>query len=118
MYLPNNEIMSHNSRPPSIVYGPATPVPLRMTFTELLDHNAVVHGDRPTVISDPQSKTLSFQELRDRSIQLARAMSRDGVGKGDLVAISLGSRTEDLETGGVGGLGDGTVLREVDAHGR
>ena len=69
-----------------------------MTFSELLDHNVEVRGDRPAVISEPQVQTLSFRQLRQRSIQLARAMANDGIGNGDLVAISLGSRVEYLET--------------------
>lgn len=87
-----------DERPPSIVYGPSTPVPLSMTFSELLDHNVEVRGDRPAVISEPQGLTLSFRQLRERSIRLARAMSQDGIGSGDLVAISLGSRVEYFET--------------------
>ncbi|KAK3115785.1 hypothetical protein LTR53_004516 [Teratosphaeriaceae sp. CCFEE 6253] len=89
---------SQDERPPSIVYGPATPVPLTMTFSELLDHHVEVRGDQAAVISVPQGLTRSFQQLRDRSLQLARAMAKDGVGKGDLVAISLGSRVEYFET--------------------
>lgn len=89
---------AHDGRPPSIIYGPSTPVPLTMTFTELLDQNAEIRGSRPAVVSHPQNKTMSFQDLRKRSIQLARAMAKDGIGKGDLVAISLGSRTEYFET--------------------
>lgn len=87
-----------DDRPPSIVYGPSTPVPLKMTFSELLDYNVEVRGDRPAVISEPQGQTLSFRRLRDRSTRLARAMAQDGIGKGDLVAISLGSRVEYFET--------------------
>lgn len=87
-----------DDRPPSIVYGPSTPVPLKMTFSELLDHNVEVRGDRPAVISAPQGQILSFRQLRDRSTRLARAMAQDGIGKGDLVAIALGSRVEYFET--------------------
>ncbi|SMY24531.1 unnamed protein product [Zymoseptoria tritici ST99CH_1A5] len=93
-----SEVPSKDERLPSIVYGPATPVPLKMIFPELLDYNAEVRGDRPAVISDPQDLTLSFRQLRERSIRLARAMANDGIGKGDLVAISLGSRVEYFET--------------------
>lgn len=90
---------AHDDRPPSIVYGPATPVPLTMTFSQLLDYHAEVRGDRPAVISHPQKgHTLTFRQLRERSMQLARAMAKDGIGKGDLVAISLGSRVEYFET--------------------
>lgn len=69
-----------------------------MTFSELLDHHAEVRGDRPAIISDPQNLTVSFSQLRERSIRLARAMAQDGIGKGDMVAITLGSRSEYFET--------------------
>ncbi len=85
------------TRPPSIVYGPSSPVPICMTFGELLDYHAEVRGDRPAVISHVQGYTVSFKQLRARSLQLARAMAEDGVGKGDLVAISMGSRVEYFE---------------------
>jgi non-ribosomal peptide synthetase component F len=89
---------SHNGSQPSIVYGPATPVPLTMTFGELLDYHVEVRGDHTAVISHPQDKKLSWRQLSDRSIKMARALAEDGVGKGSLVAISLGSRTEYFET--------------------
>jgi len=69
-----------------------------MTFSELLDHHVEVRGDQPAVISHPQGVTVSFRQLRERSIQLAQAMAKDGIEKGDLVAISLGSRVEYFET--------------------
>lgn len=88
-----------DERPPSIVYGPATPIPLTMTFSELLDHHAKVRGDRPAVVSHPQQgRVVSFRQLQERSMQLARAMAKGGIGNGDLVAISLGSRIEYFET--------------------
>jgi acyl-CoA synthetase (AMP-forming)/AMP-acid ligase II len=69
-----------------------------MTFGELLDYHVEVRGDHTAVISHPQSKKISWRQLSDRSIKLARALSEDGVGKGSLVAISLGSRIEYFET--------------------
>lgn len=94
-----NDNRSEDERPPSIVYGPTTPVPLTMTFNELLDHHVQVRGDRPAVISHPQQgRIVSFRQLQARSKELAQAMSNDGIGKGDLVAISLGSRVEYFET--------------------
>ena len=85
------------SKPPSIVYGPSAPVPLTMTFGQLLDHHAEVRGDMPAVISHVQGYTSSFKQLRLRSLQMARALAEDGIKKGDLVAISLGSRVEYFE---------------------
>jgi mevalonyl-CoA ligase len=86
-----------DNRPPSIVYGPSSPVPLELTFGQLLDHNAEVRGDKPAVISHVQGYTASWKQLRSRSLQLAQALSKDGIRKGDLVAIALGSRVEYFE---------------------
>ena len=91
------DVPAQAAKPLSIVYGPSAPVPLNMIFGELLDHHAKVRGNRPAVISHLQDHTLSFKQLRSRSLQLARAMAKDGVKKGDLVAISLGSRVEYFE---------------------
>ena len=85
------------SRLPSIIHGPSAPVPLQMTFGQLLDHHSEVRGNKPAVISHPQNHTLSFKQLRERSLQLARALADDGVRKGDLIAISMGSRVEYFE---------------------
>jgi acyl-CoA synthetase (AMP-forming)/AMP-acid ligase II len=90
--LSNHELM------PSILHGPATPVPLNMTFGELLDSHVEVRGDQAAVISHPQGTTVSWRELSERSIKMARALAEDGVEKGTLVAISLGSRIEYFET--------------------
>ena len=90
-YLPGT------AKPPSIIYGPSAPVPLEMTFGELLDHHAEVRGDKPAIISHVQDCTVSFKRLRLRSLQLARAMAKDGISKGDLIAISMGSRFEYFE---------------------
>lgn len=89
---------SGDDRLPSIVHGPATPVPLTMAFGELLDYHVEVRGDQPAVISHPQGLTVSWRQLSERSIKMARALAEDGVGKGSLVAISLGSRVEYFET--------------------
>lgn len=68
-----------------------------MTFGELLDYHAEVRPNKPAVISHVQGYTVTFKQLRDRSLQLAKAFAEDGIGKGDLVAISMGSRVEYFE---------------------
>ena len=82
---------------PSIVYGPRAPVPLELTFGELLDHHVDVRPDSPSVISHVQSCTVSFRQLRDRSNKLAAAMAHAGISKGSLVGIISGTRYEYLE---------------------
>lgn len=89
---------SQDDRPPSILYGPSSPVPLTMPFGELLDYHVEARGDSPAVISHPQGLIVTWRQLSERSIKMARALSQDGIGQGDLVAISLGSRIEYFET--------------------
>ena len=86
-----------DNRPPSIVYGPAAPRTLTMTYGELLDYHAEVRPNKPAIISHVQGYTISWKQLRERSLQLARAFAQDGIGRGDLVAISMGSRVEYFE---------------------
>ena len=81
----------------SIVYGPRSPVPLALTFGQLLDYHAEVRPDSPAVISHVQKCTISFRQLQERSIKLAKAMSAAGIGKGSLVGIISGTRYEYLE---------------------
>lgn len=90
------------TKPPSLVYGPRSPVPLALTFGELLDHHAEVRPDSPAVISHVQSCTISFRQLRDRSIKLAKAMAAAGIRKGNLVGIVSGTRYEYLEVSPLG----------------
>lgn len=69
-----------------------------MPFGELLDYHVEARGDSPAVISHPQGLIVTWRQLSERSIKMARALSQDGIGQGDLVAISLGSRIEYFET--------------------
>lgn len=92
------ESKPQDDRQPSILHGPAAPVPLTMPFGDLLDYHVEVRGNSPAIISHPQNLTLSWRQLSDRSIRLARALAKDGVEKGTLVALSLGSRVEYFET--------------------
>ncbi|ETN38730.1 uncharacterized protein HMPREF1541_06768 [Cyphellophora europaea CBS 101466] len=82
---------------PSIMYGPRAPVPLTLTFGQLLDHHAETRPDSPAVISHVQDRTISYRQLCDRSISLAKAMAHAGIGRGSLVGIISGTRIEYLE---------------------
>ena len=82
---------------PSIAYGPRAPVPLELTFGDLLDHHAEVRPNAPLVISHVQNCTISFKQFAERSIKLAKAMKNAGIGRGDLVGIMSGTRFEYLE---------------------
>jgi AMP-binding enzyme len=95
-FIDNNMPTTREQRP-SIVYGPRAPVPLTLTFGQLLDHHVEVRPNSPAVISHVQGRTISFRQLRDRSINLAKAMTEAGIGKGSLVGIISGTRYEYLE---------------------
>jgi mevalonyl-CoA ligase len=92
-------------KPPSIVFGPKQPVPLTLTFGQLLDHHAEKRPEAPAIISHVQGCTVSYRQLRDRSINLARAMKKTGIKRGSLVGIIMGTRFEYLE-----------VRRPPDSH--
>lgn len=82
---------------PSLVYGPRAPIPLSMTFGQLLDYQGEERPDSPAIISHVQGCTVSFRQLRDRSVKLAKAMAGAGITKGSLVGIISGTRYEYLE---------------------
>ena len=82
---------------PSIVYGPKAPEPLTLTFGQLLDHHAETRPESPAVISHVQDRTISYKQLCNRSIDLAKAMKEAGVGRGSYVGIISATRIEYLE---------------------
>lgn len=88
---------SGEERLPSIVYGPRAPVPLTLTFGQLLDHHAEERPDSPAAISHVQNCTVTYRQLRDRSVDLAKSLSHAGIGKGSLVGIILATRYEYME---------------------
>jgi len=106
-YWPNIDELLHAqygrmnpcARPPSILYGPSSPVPLQLTFSELLDYQAEVRPETLAVISHPQGRSLSFKQLRETSLLLAKRMREDGIRRGDKVAIIAGNRVEYFEVG-------------------
>ena len=62
------------------------------TFAELVNRQAEELGDKPFIHDSTTS--ISYRELRDRSIALARALRTAGIGKSDRVAIQTPSWTE------------------------
>jgi hypothetical protein len=76
-----------HERPPSIVHGPATPVPLNMTFGELLDYHVEFRGDQPAVISHSQEMTISWRQLSERSIKMARVMLNYAYAEPEMLAL-------------------------------
>jgi fatty-acyl-CoA synthase len=69
-------------------YQPLTPLPfLSRAAAVYPEHRAVIHGDR----------VYSYRDLYRRSRQLASALARRGVGRGDTVAIMAPNIPEMLE---------------------
>ena len=89
--------MAMKQRQPLIVYGPRSPAPLILTFGQLVEHHAEARPNSPAVISHTQSRTISYRQLQERSINLAKAMAEVGTQKGSLVGIISGTRYEYLE---------------------
>lgn len=81
----------------SIISGPLEPVLVKWTFNDLIAKQA---KDRPAsvaVISQHQNSKMSYQELRQRSEQLATGLIALGLRKGDRLAVMLGNRIEYVE---------------------
>jgi amino acid adenylation domain-containing protein len=63
-------------------------------LSHLLSHSARKYPDRPAVVL--QDKTLSYQELERKSNQLARALIRQGLKKGDCVGLLVRKSIDSL----------------------
>jgi fatty-acyl-CoA synthase len=68
--------------------GEWRPMSLAAAFDELAER----HADRPYVIADRQ--TLTYAEVRDRSVRLAGGLIALGVARGDRVALVVDNRAE------------------------
>jgi fatty-acyl-CoA synthase len=66
--------------------APIAKRPTRILPT-VIDEIAAVRGDAPALISDRE--TLTYRALADRSNRYARWASRQGLGKGDVVALMM-----------------------------
>ncbi|KAI1272913.1 hypothetical protein F5Y07DRAFT_412088 [Xylaria sp. FL0933] len=81
----------------SIVHGPATPRPIDKTSSCLLREQAIKRPSSLLVISDHQTKSLTYAQANNRSDQLAKGLASLGVQKGDRVAILMGNDIEYVE---------------------
>ena len=64
-----------------------------MNVFGILDRSARSHyGDRTAIEFD--GRAVSFRALRDRALGLAAGLAREGVGRGDRVAVLMGNRHE------------------------
>src|SRR3954469_16200778 len=76
--------------------GQSGPVHLsRLTPLALLDRSATVFRDRTAVVDG--ARRLTFGELRERCVRLARALQDSGLARGDRVAYIVPNVTELLE---------------------
>ncbi|KEQ93743.1 hypothetical protein AUEXF2481DRAFT_41475 [Aureobasidium subglaciale EXF-2481] len=74
--------------------GPVDPPLIEQTIPGYFKDVVSEHGDRPAVISRHQSTRLTYQKLDIQSDALARGLERQGVQKGDRVAVMLGNGVE------------------------
>ncbi|CAD0086442.1 unnamed protein product, partial [Aureobasidium mustum] len=74
--------------------GPSDPPLITQTIPEYFRDVVSEHGDRPAVIARNQNTTLTYQDLDIQSDALARGLERQGVQKGDRVAVMLGNGVE------------------------
>jgi acyl-CoA synthetase (AMP-forming)/AMP-acid ligase II len=74
----------------SFVQGSSEPPLLDITFGDLIDQQAELHGNRPFIISDWQETRWTYQEFSDRSKALAKSLLEIGLRYGDHVGVFLG----------------------------
>ncbi|KAF8248172.1 acetyl-CoA synthetase-like protein [Wilcoxina mikolae CBS 423.85] len=74
--------------------GPTEPPLLRQTVGSHLKETVREHGDRTAVISRHQNQRLTYDTLDTSSTVLAHGLWKQGVRKGDRVAVSLGNGIE------------------------
>ncbi|KAI5817712.1 acyl-CoA synthetase/AMP-acid ligase-like protein II [Pyronema omphalodes] len=74
--------------------GSKEPPLLRQTVSSHLTETVKLHGDRTAVVSRHQKHRLTYRALDEESTILAQGLLRQGVRKGDRVAVSLGNNIE------------------------
>lgn len=74
--------------------GPSDPPLITQTIPEYFRDVVSEHGDRSAVIARHQHTTLTYHDLDIQSDALARGLERQGVQKGDRVAVMLGNGVE------------------------
>ena len=79
--------MGENALTTSYARGAAEPRLLDKTIGQQLRDTAARFGGRDALISRHQNIRLSYQQLLDQSLQLASALLRAGINKGDRVGI-------------------------------
>lgn len=81
----------------ALVHGP-TDTPLwSITLGKLIDAQAAQYHSREAVLVPWQSVSMSYQQLRDGSRVLAKAMLAMGLRHGDCIGIMAGNRIEYIE---------------------
>ncbi|KAJ4252788.1 hypothetical protein NW762_010694 [Fusarium torreyae] len=81
----------------SLVQGAATPDLLPLTFSQLLEQQAERYGSKDAILIGWTKARLSFQDLNERTKQLARGLLAMGVRKGDRIAILSGDDERFIE---------------------
>ncbi|KAF1816501.1 acyl-CoA synthetase/AMP-acid ligase-like protein II [Eremomyces bilateralis CBS 781.70] len=74
--------------------GPSEPPLLEQTVGEQFASVVRQHGDRPAVISHHQRARVTYDQLDRDSNALALGLIKQGVKKGDRIAVSLGNNVE------------------------
>ncbi|EEH42484.2 uncharacterized protein PADG_07304 [Paracoccidioides brasiliensis Pb18] len=74
--------------------GPTEPPLFEQTVGEHFANIVSKYGDRTAVVSRHQGQRLTYEELDQKSNELARGLAAGGLVKGDRVAVSLGNSIE------------------------
>ncbi|KAF4311166.1 hypothetical protein GTA08_BOTSDO13220 [Botryosphaeria dothidea] len=102
---------SYKSEELSIVYGPTDQPLWEKTLATLIREQAQRFGSKPAVIVPWQNATLSYNDLLQRGLLIARSILAAGIKHGDCVGILAGNCYEYLEVVlGAGYIGCPTVV--------
>ena len=82
----------------ALIYGPQDPPLCTKTLGTVIEEQAVAYGDRPAVVVPWQSVRLSYRDLAERSLVVAKALLSTGcIRQGDCVGIMAGNCYQYVE---------------------
>ena len=87
----------------------------QLTVQTILDHAALNHGEREMVTRSIEGpiRRYNYSDLRTRSLRVAKALQKDGIGLGDRVATMAWNTDRHVETW-YGTMGIGAIVHTIN----
>ena len=87
----------------------------QLTVQTILDHAALNHGERELVTRSIEGpiRRYTYSDLRRRSLRVAKALQKDGIGLGDRVATMAWNTDRHVETW-YGTMGLGAIVHTIN----